>query len=67
MAWMVKLLSQAALGALVRFLSKEAIEDLIITLAAQAMRYIAKKTDSTEDDAMVERWISRARESSKNG
>lgn len=62
MAWLVKLLSQAALGALLRFVTKDALEDVMTTLIAQAMRRAAKLTDSTEDDAMVERWIQRAKE-----
>lgn len=62
MAWLVKLLSQAALSALLRFVTQDALEDVMTTLIAQAMRRAVKLTDSTEDDAMVERWIQRAKE-----
>lgn len=61
MAWLLKLASQAALAAIVRFVSKETIEDLMVTLIAQAARYVASKTASTEDDKFVERIIERAK------
>lgn len=61
MTWLASLVSQAALSALLRFLSKAAVEDLLVTLIAQAMRYAASKTENKDDDAFVERLIERAK------
>lgn len=61
MSWLVTIASQAALAAIARFISSAALEDLIVTLIAQAMRYAAKQTDTAEDDALVERWIAKAK------